>query len=539
MNLRESITNFVGSAQQRTAQALRRGADALAQTKIIQGVGRQGYGGPALPKDVDASKKVASTEALFGRVSSRLGPIPENISTHPLRNITPERVGAIHEEVLVAGWMLNKACLDEDLILADSHLRSVDNSYRVAIVGSPFTVEPCDGSDLARAVADYQQYVLHQCDGWQRMCKRLLFGDLAGYAIEEAVYQDRLFNFRSGGKSYTVDAPCPAAFEWVRNTNSRFNLGLGQILELDTGAGQFVNPYESPHKWLIYEAADDFQLRRRGYAYTAIWLSMIKLNAWMRWGVLLDIWGLRAPIGKAARDLFQDATRLAQMRRAIEDWGRGLGLIVTDDFEVEASAGISDGDARGMHAALIGIINSELSKLRQGEQLTTETGGAGSYALSETHADTKAEHIEAGEQNLSTNLLPWSRAWLRLASQEYRDGIWGAPRPRGLSAALGVKPEDVVAKAGLPQWRVTREMTPQVRMELYKSAVNDLSMDIDPDGPYREFGFAKARKDGEKIKGKPIALSGQRGAVISTTDIEGITQAPQTEEGSKDVNSEQ
>ena len=38
--------------------------------------------------------------------------------------------------------------------------RAVDNSFRVSIVGSPFTVEPCDGSELARAVADYQMSVL-------------------------------------------------------------------------------------------------------------------------------------------------------------------------------------------------------------------------------------------------------------------------------------------------------------------------------------------------------------------------------------------
>lgn len=504
-------------ARELAASAMRQGLE-LVQPPIIPGVGKQGLAGMKLPVDEKATRIIESNAALYGLVSPRMGIIPESISTHPLRNITPQKISAIHAEVLTSGYMVNKACLDEDLILADSHIRAVDNSFRVSIVGSPFTVEPCDGSELARAVADYQMSVLSSVTGWQRACKRLLFGNLAGYAIEEAVYENRVITFRSGGKSYTVDSPAPVSFSWVRNANTRFNLGEGGRLELDTG-GLYVNPADTPHKWMIYEAADDFQLRRRGYAYTAIWLAMIKLNAWARWGVLLDIWGLRAPFGKADRALFQDKTRLAQMIDMIQRWGRGEGAVFSDDFDVEASAGISDGDARGMHAALIGVINAEQSKLIQGEQLTTETGGAGSYALSETHADTKAEHVEAGEQNLSESIRPWSKAWLRLACQEYENGAWGEPRARGLSAQLGVTPEQVIEKCGRAQWRVTREMTPQTRMALYVSGVRDLGLRIDGDQPYREFGFAKASDGAECLKG-PVVKLDDGDLAMSTTDAQ-------------------
>ncbi len=42
-----------------------------------------------------------------------------------------------------------------------------------------------------------------------------------------------------------------------------------------------------------------------------------------------------------------------------------------------------------MHAAIIGAINLELSKLIIGSTLTTEVSGTGSYNASETHASTK------------------------------------------------------------------------------------------------------------------------------------------------------
>ena len=122
----------------------------------------------SLTQDTAAQKVVESREALFGRVSSRLGPVPSFVSTHPMRGITPKRVAAIHSEVLIAGWMLNKACLDEDLLLADSHLRSQDSSFRDSIVGAPWSIEPADDSELARQVADYQTAVFRNCYGFKK-----------------------------------------------------------------------------------------------------------------------------------------------------------------------------------------------------------------------------------------------------------------------------------------------------------------------------------------------------------------------------------
>lgn len=495
------------------------GARASVDYKIIPGVGNPYGEGTRLPTSKKAERIVRSEEALYGRAAARLGPVANFVSTHPLRGLTPERVGGIFNTVLVSGWMLDKACLDEDIILADSHYRSVDNSFRVSIIGSPFTVEPVDSSELAQAVADYQQKVLTDvCHGWQQACKRLLFGDTSGYALEEVIYDWREVSYESGGRSYTVEARTPVGFEWVRNAHTRWNQAEGDRLELDSRDG-FFPISQSPHKWLLYTASHDFMIRRRGLNYTNVWLSLIKLNAWARWAATLDIWGIRNPILKYERDRWQDDKFKAEIIAQMQAWGLGQGAALPDDVEVDASPGISDGDARGMHAALLGIINAEQSKLRQGEQLTTETGGAGSYALSETHADTKAEHIEEGEQNLSAEVRSWMRASLRLACEEYKpDGTWGEPLPRGLCAALGATTAQILSKCGRPQWRVTREMTPTVRMKLYDDGVNKLGLKIDSEQPYREFGFAKARSDKQALRGSFNILGPQDQAIGGPTD---------------------
>lgn len=515
MSLTDRITGKVREIAATAAGQLQ----AFASAPLIQNVGRASPG-VSLTQDTAAQKVVESREALFGRVSSRLGPVPSFVSTHPMRGITPKRVAAIHSEVLIAGWMLNKACLDEDLLLADSHLRSQDSSFRDSIVGAPWSIEPADDSELARQVADYQTAVFRNCYGFKKACRRLLYGNLAGYALEEAVYEDRATRFRLGDSYVTVECPTPVDFEWVGNRHTRFNLAAGDRLELDTGGGHIVPP---PVKYVCYEANDDFQLRRRGYAYTAIWLSMVKQNAWMRAAVMLDIWGIRGPWGKATKELWEDKTRLQEMITAIQEWGTGKGVVVTEDFTIEASSSGVTGDIREMHMALISAINAEESKLINASTLTTDPGEHGSYGLSDTHADSKAARVQGSEVNLSDCIARWMPHALRVACYRINpDGSFGDVNPRGLAAVLGAKPERVIALSGRPRWRVQREMSPKDRMDLYIKGVNDLGMALDEEAPYQDFGLKKARDGAEPLKGRTVLVKGGDLATATADAQQGV-----------------
>lgn len=483
---------------------------------MVPGIGRTAGGGMNLPRDHQAQERLLSREALYGRVSARLGPVPSFISTHPNRRLTPARISNIQQQVLVAGWMVDWACLCEDVMLTDSQIRSVHESGSEAVTGSPFTVEPFDGSELARQVADYQQAVLDNISGWDRAMERLLLGNAGGYALEDVTYEDREVSFPVGTSTATVEAPTPVALDFVHNKHTRWNLAEGDRLELDCG-GAFVVP--PAHKFITYEAAGGYQVRRRGYLYPAIWLHLIKNNAWARWGVVLDIWGIPVPYGIADLALWQDKTRRAEMLQALKDFGSGLAAIFTNDFKIESSTTSSAPlDARGMHAALISAINLELSKLILGSTLTTEISGTGSYNASETHADTKQARVIKWENNLSACVRDWMRAALRLAlfrilPNGREDGI----NPRGLCHALGATPAQILAVCGRPSWRIQREMTPDARMKLYDGAVNRLGMDLDDSQAYREFGLARARTASRRLRGAPVTLPSD-GAATSTAD---------------------
>lgn len=493
-------------------------------TPIVPGIGNNFAGPYKLPQDDKARRILESREALYGRTTTNLGPVQSNISTHPIKRLTPARLGSIQEQVLTIGYMLDWANLCEDIRLTDAHVTAIDESGRVAVVGAPFSIEPADGSPEARAVADYQQAVVDRISGWDRAMKRLLAGNGDGYHLEEVVYKDKVVRFPVGDTHAEVYAPTPDSLHPVYNKQTRWQIGGGgpdgDLLELDC-QGSFVPVPD--WKVITYECAGDLQIRRRGWMYQAVWLSTIKQNAWARWGVMLDLWGVRSPWGKASPELWQDDKRKAEMLRALEDWGRGLPAIFTDDFTVEATAGISEGDTRGMHLALIGTIDTALSTLIQGEQLTTQVGGNGSFAQSQTHADTKETFVSAWEKNLSSCVRDWLTSSLRLACYNVdADGNSEGINPRGLSAALGISPERVYALCGRPYWRIAREITPSARMEAYVRAVNELGLEIDADSAYREFGFAKARHADHRLRGAPVPVAADAAAVSTTDALDGV-----------------
>lgn len=524
MDLRSRIGLGLRTAAARAAGAL----GAFASSPIVPGVGRN-IGAPyKLPQDVPAQKVVDSRAALYGRVTANLGPVQSNISTHPLRRLTPARIGAIQEEVLVIGWMLNWACLVEDVILTDSEIWSAQQTATSAITGSPFSVEPADGSPEARAIADYQQVVIDSISGWDRAMDRLLVGNAGGYAIEDVTYEERTVQFPLGKSQVSVEAFTPVALDYVHNKHSRWNIGADDQLELDTGKG-FIVP--RPHKFVVYEASGPYQVRRRGYAYPAIWLVLLRANAWARWGAVLEQWGLPVPYGVADKDLWQDETRKQVMLQTLIEHGQGHPGLFSDDFEIKSSPAASAPlDSRGMHASIIAAINLELAKLILGASLQTEISGTGSYGASETHAGTQQARMLSWEKNLSCCVRDWMRAALRLAC--YKFGT-DEPLPRGLPSALGIPPERVIALCGRPTWRVQREVTPQVRMSLFDAGINRLGLEICADQAMREFGFAKARHADHRLRGAPVPVAADAAAVSTTDALDGVDN-PKPEAGPVD-----
>lgn len=479
----------------------------------VPGTGTPGMGSYQLPRDWRQQRIINSREALGGRTTYTAGSVPPWISTYA-GDLTARRIRAIHNEVMVAGYMVNKASLDEHIVLNDSHLKSVDGSFRDSISGRPFDFLPADESPLALHIADYQACVAKRAiAGYQESCRRQLFGNAAGYAVEEAIFdtEPRPFSCTLGGERVEVWGYHPRERQWVSNKATRWQVDQDR-LEIDFGGRMVLPP---ARKFAVFEASDDFQVRRRGYMYPGVWLHLIKSNAIARWAVVLEVWGIPVPWGKVRWDLWQDRTRRSEYQEILREAGRGNPFLVTDDFELGTAFQLPDGDARGMHAALIGWATTEQSKLVESESLTTEVGGQGSYKLAETHADTKEARVANTERCLAESEQRWWKEVLRLACYELApDGEVVGVNPRGLAGVLStlhrrrVEPAEIIELCGRPSWRIQREMTPAARMDLYDRAVNKLGLRIMEDQPYQDFGFRRPRSAADSyLRGEAPVLS--------------------------------
>lgn len=457
-----------------------------------------------VPRDGTAQKAIRSEEALYSRASYRLGPVPDYVSTYPGSGLTPQRIANINNQVLTTGYMLDKACLDEQVYLRDTHLASVDHARRVVVTGQEMSVEPAFDDDLSQQLADYTFAWVSDVTNWPSAMYELGWANLAGYAIQESYYGDGpremswTTTYDGKRQSLSIVGPHPQELFWVSNVHSRFEPQTDQLL-LDTGGEGMTLP---PWKYIVHYTTGNLQKRRRGYMWQVIWMHLLKQQALMRWGVVLDVWGIPIPIGKAAVELWQDEKRKQEMINMLQAYGLGQPALFTEDFEVTPSPEITAGDSRGMHVAITTFCNTEMSKMIQGQTLTTEASGTGSYNMSETHAQTKESFARQDERALSETVRGFFRAVIRLNLDQ-------------LSEKLGATPQEILRRIPIPHWQVERALTPTAQWDIVQKAVNELRLPVDRAAIMRRFALPVARTKDAEIKGKTEII--QEGAVASST----------------------
>lgn len=481
--------------------------------------------GTNLPRDEKQAAILKSRGALYGRTTYYAGPVPSYVQTYPGSGLTPAQIHNYQNEVLVAGWMVNWSSLSEQVLLRDGHLFSVDRSVRGAIASKPFFVRPrtTDGDSrrmqISAAAARYVQARIDGIDRFENSQYELLGAHGDGYRIQEIVWKQGV-KTTLGDATIIADAPCQ--LDTVGNKHFRFDVAKGAPL-LDMGKGQVVDVLQTPHKFLYHVTPGDGPSRRRGYMYQAVWLHLIKHNAIARWAVVLEIWGIPVPWVTMEAGLFQDETRKSEALAIARDYGLGLPVVTTDDMVLKDTPVAPSGDARGMHAALIGWANSEISKIVQLQTLTTELGGVGSYKASETHENTK----ETGDRMLARSLEDTDRtqlfrAILERAIYQYDDagnaiGILST----GLCPALNASPEEILAELPRAFYRIDREMGPASRADVFGKAVS-MGLKIEAQQFADEFALNLVDDSGRAIPGEPVTVA-DGAKVLGTIDAaEGI-----------------
>lgn len=418
--------------------------------------------------------------ALLGRLSYAAGPSKTRYSSMPASGLTPERIYQAHQSARL-GFPLQKAELDEEILDRDAHLYGLDQARKVEVSGKPLKLRPFNETEVAALLASFCEAVLYDLDGFDQDVEDLLTANGRGYGCSEISWGwKRVRCADSTGSRQTLTVFRPVSLDWVHPKHFQFEETTDEPL-LVLGTGIIRLP---PGKFVFHASSGTGLIARRGFMQQCVWLHAVKQWSLRDWVVYSNLFGIPQIEGIYDGAITQLGEERGIYEAILRDFGQGIPVIHPSDFRIESQPPPEGGKSDDVFGALIGWSNGEMSKRVQGQTLTTEIGGQGSYALGEVQADVKHAIVKSDARKLAQTLRSdLLRPLIILNSAT-------------LCAAFNTTLDELLACIPRISWRIERETTPQVRQQIFKG-LQDQGLEIDEEQIREEFG-ADAPRPGSK-----------------------------------------
>lgn len=443
----------------------------------------QSRGNPAVAKILN------SRDALFGKTSFSAGPSPSRYSQNPADGISPEIILAC-QRTADSGYPRLQAELYEQIAERDAHLAGVAKARIYEVSGKPWRLKPANETPVASAVAKFTRAALDEIDGLDSSLEDLLSANANGYACGEKIYAFQSIRFATEGKSSrTVTACTPTQIAWVHNKHFEFDLLTDEPYIVLSGTRQQLPPL----KFVFHAASGTGFVERRGFMRPCAPLHAMKSWSIRDWALEEALFAIPQLTGHYPTGTEEYEANRDTFREILRNWGKGVPAWIPNDVEFTLST-TSRSNASGIQGAIIGFVNTEISKLVQGETLTTEIGNVGARAATETHADVRDAFIRADARRLATTLR----------NQLIRPML--ALNTEVLASAIGCTPEEVMRAVPFIYWRIERETTPTERALLMLNFAERGQLDIDEEQVRDEFALDAPREGGKALRSSKAAL---------------------------------
>lgn len=468
---------------------------------------------PATPHGLDV---IYSREALFGQISHSAGPSLTRYGSYPATALDPMKVYSIFQDA-DRGVVLRygEACMQ--ILQRDGHLFTVDRARRVEVANKDFRVFPGDETDdLAKALAGFMHEAVQNIDSFDRANYSALSKNLVGYACNEIIWAPGKVRFRGlDGRPVVVQGLYPRQLAWVHPKHFHFDYGTDEPL-LDMGQDGWLPLPETKFIWHV--ANGDGIASTRGYIRPVAWLHMMKHQALAAWAVYLNLFGIPNIWAKIPREKWEDPLFKSTLESALQKFGQGQPAVLFDDQDVTIQPASPGGGSNDTHSKHVGFCNAEISKVVQGETLTTELSQTGGYNTSDTHEATMYGTVKADGDTLDAE---W-RSQLFVATLKMN--------ALGLARALGRSPEEILLACPRCEHVIERDVSPVQAAQILDIGVNKLGVKIGAGQFYRKFGWSPPAPGEEVLKGEPQIISADGAAVGSIDAAEGIKNPKPPEE---------
>ena len=478
----------------------------------VPGVGMPFSSYPPVDNTSQQAQIANSRDALAGVISYAAGPTLTRYSTYPADGISAEMIKAAMRNADL-GYPRIQAEMYEQLIERDAHLRGVAKARIYEVSGKQWFMRPLDETPLAASIAKFCRAAVDEIDGFDSDIDDLLWANGNGYAASEIVWRFDDLRFPDGdGNNRLLTAFVPRSLEWVHAKHFEFD-AITDEPYLFLASGRIRLP---KWKFVFHPAADTGEIERRGYMRPCMTLCAAKAWALRDWLLYEGLFAVPQVTGTYPADKEEYEKQRGVYQQIMRDWGKGVPAFIADDIEFKISPAQTGGNSSGVHAAILGYCNQEMSKLIQGETLTTEVGNVGAYAATETHADVRHAFIRADA--------------LKLAQTLRRDLLTPIVEVNleRLATLLGATPREIMRCIPKMQWRIDRETSPTQRKDIIIAFAN-AGLSIDEDAIRDEFALDPPKPGGKALRGEPVTVSAGGAAIGSAEASDGITN-PKPEE---------
>lgn len=480
---------------------------------------------PDLLRTDDEQQKIwGSEDAMYGRASTAYGPTPQALTSLSATDLTVERLAFIHREVDQQGLLTRKADLDFEILRRDGHLYNVHRQLVSTVYRTPLQFKPrTAGSDVSTAVCNFVRKVVDDIPAFSKAEEDLLLAAPFGFSAEEIIYKTpRPITFALGNKSVTVkNAKGVAGLEWVHNRDFRWHWMERRFL-LDTGGARYIDPFTNPdgeptRKLIMHEGYGPGDPHQRGYMYPASYLSMFKSQSLARWMVMLELFGIATPYMQFDEAGYASQEDVNAALNFLSDLGRGRPALLNRKYgEVKITETPQGINAQGQHAAILGWINAELSKLGAGQTLTMEIGGTGSYGAANVHEnrleDVQVIIVRQAAETMEHQLVVY------IVEENAEQ----------LANALGCTPDQVRAEVPHAYRVIDKRVDPVARLKMFIDGRKELKLKIDDEQIAEECNFRLVPDAKEEVaKATPLGLTPTDiGAIVTVNQALASVELP-------------
>ena len=364
------------------------------------------------------------------------------------------------------GYTWQQCDVFDDVIESDGHLRAQLEARLDAVAGKPWIVLPGGDTKADQSAAEELEGALREVPAFSDTLAHQLKANWYGYSASEIEWK------------YANGAIAPVYFANAPHRRMLFDYATYQPRYM-TGLSMTGIPLEPGGWWFTTRSMSSYVPARAGLMRTAAWWALFKRMSVRDWVVFSQRFGL--PYVTGEYDERASPADKEVLASAVAKLGSDGAAVFSTACKIMVHTVEKGGKSEDVHGAIVGLANSEISKLITGSTLTTETGGPGSFALGQVHADAAFE-LRAGDAEK--------------ISQKFELGI-GAPfvKWNGMSGA----------RAPRLKINLVRDMAPLVRAQILSILGSNLMLPLSAQQIRTEFQLKEPSDTKDSVTG-PKAL---------------------------------